>query len=410
MASSLSAHAAVRGVARRPAGCRVRGRRRSATAAAVTALVALLLAAPALGVTSSLDRAIDAVAAVTSGAERIGTAVVIAEDRVLTAAHVVDAAAGTPANLIVASTMVPFEVLAIDRQRDLALLSADLPDDVPAIVWGDGAALARGQDVIALGFPIGLTSVSLTKGVVSSPLQRYQGATFVQTDAAINPGNSGGPLVDEQGRMVGISVAKIAQVDVDAVGFAVPVADALEFLSQAAPEIEVLVDTSSGEVPAEAEPLAPAEGAEQVRPGFTPVIIGIIAAAALAAAGVSFVAIRRARLDEARGAEEPAGPDRRSIMRAVFRIASPGRDEELDLRLPSVAGSARNADIPLPADGGPAYHVRFSAAPGGVSALDLTDERGMYCGEACVTTVVLRPGESVRVGSATIVYVRSYEA
>ena len=410
MAPSVRRQAAYRRI-RTAAGNGVPRVSRHLAAAAATALATLLFAAPALGVVSSLDRAIDAVAAVTSRAERIGTAVVIAEDRVLTAAHVVDAAAGTPANLIIADTMVPFEVLAIDRQRDLALLAADLPEGVSPIVWGDGASLRRGQDVIALGFPIGLTSVSLTKGVVSSPMQRYQGATFVQTDAAINPGNSGGPLVDEQGRMVGISVAKIAQVDVDAVGFAVPVADALEFLSRAAPEIEVLVDMSSGEVPAEAEPLAPAEGAEQVRSGSAPVIAGLIAATVLAVAGVSFAAIRRARLGAARGAvEEPRNGDTRRITRSVFRVTSPGRDEELDLRLPSVAGSARNADIPLGAEGGPAYHVRFSAAPGGVSALDLTDERGMYCGDECVKTVMLRPGESVRVGSATIVFVRSYEA
>ncbi len=63
-------------------------------------------------------------------------------------------------------------------------------------MWGDDSALILGQDVIALGFPIGLTSVTLSKGVVSSPSQTYAGATFIQTDAAINPGNSGGPLMD----------------------------------------------------------------------------------------------------------------------------------------------------------------------------------------------------------------------
>ena len=411
MRSSLRPRVDVRAAARRLACLRAPGQTGRMSAAAAVALAVLLLATPAAAVTSSLQRAIDAVAAVTSGAERIGTAVVIAEDRLLTAAHVIDAAAGTPANLIIADTMVSFEVIAIDRRRDLALLAAELPDGVSAIVWGDGDALARGQDVIALGFPIGLTSVSLTKGVVSSPLQPYQGATFVQTDAAINPGNSGGPLVDEQGRMVGISVAKIAQVDVDAVGFAVPVADALEFLSRAAPDIELLVDASTGEVPGEAEPLVPAEGAEQVGPASAPATLGVIAAAVLAMAAVSFLVIRRARLNGARGAgEESQGSDRRRVVRAVFRVTSPGRDEELDLRLPSVAGSARNADIPLRADGGPAYQVRFSAAPGGVSALDLTDERGMYCGDACVKTAVLAPGDSVRVGGTTIVYVRSYEA
>ncbi|HSQ22733.1 MAG TPA: trypsin-like peptidase domain-containing protein, partial [Coriobacteriia bacterium] len=105
----------------------------------------LALAAPALGVTSSLDRATESVVAITSGAERVGTGIVIAEDRVLTVAHVIDAVAGTPANLVAADTIVSFEVLAIDRTRDLALLAANLPEGVLPIIWGDSGTLTRGQ-------------------------------------------------------------------------------------------------------------------------------------------------------------------------------------------------------------------------------------------------------------------------
>ncbi len=71
------------------------------------------------------------VVAITSYADRIGTGVVIAEDRVLTVAHVVDAAEGTPTHVIAADTLLTYEVLAIDRERDLALLAVDLPEDVP---------------------------------------------------------------------------------------------------------------------------------------------------------------------------------------------------------------------------------------------------------------------------------------
>jgi hypothetical protein len=103
------------------------------------------------------------------------------------------------------------------------------------------------------------------------------------------------------------------------------------------------------------------------------------------------------------------GPTAARRERAVFRVVSSGRDEELDLRLPSVAGSAHNADIPLRGGEAPAYHVRFSAVPDGVLAVDLTDSKGMYCGDACVQSTHLAPGGSVRVGGTTIVLVRRYQ-
>jgi len=100
----------------------------------------------------------------------------------------------------------------------------------------------------------------------------------------------------------------------------------------------------------------------------------------------------------------------RTVPRAVFRVSSAAGERELDLRLPSVAGSAPNADIPLSGDDVAAYRVRFSPSPGGVTALDLTDGEGMYCADACVASAFLRPGESVRVAGATITLLRSYEA
>jgi hypothetical protein len=376
----------------------------------IVALVAVCLsgAAPALGAVSSLERATDAVVAITAGAERIGTGVVIAPDRVLTVSHVVDAASALPARVLVADRLVPFTVVAIDRQRDLALLAADIPDDVPAIVWGDSAALRRGEDVIALGFPIGLKSVSLTKGVVSSPLQTYLGARYVQTDAAINPGNSGGPLVDAEGRLVGINVAKVAGVEIDAVGFSVPGAEALAFVQSAEPGLELLIDAPSGRA---AGPNVPAAGHRR----WT-VPLGV-AAALLLAATLAVMAVRLRLVAAVRshtgalpvqGAE--ARGSRRRIVRAVFRVASPAHERELDVRLPSVAGTAPNADVPVTGDGVAAYQVRFSPAEGGVLATNLADASGMYCGDECVPTALLKPGESVRVGATTIVFVRSYEA
>lgn len=384
-----------------------------ALTAACVALAALAAAAPALAQTSSVERATASVVAITSYADRIGTGVVIAPDRVLTVAHVVDAAEGTPTHVIAADALFPYEVLAIDRERDLALLAVDLPDDVPAIVWGDEGALALGDDVIAIGFPIGLTSVTLSKGVVSSLRQEYAGAMFIQTDAAINPGNSGGPLVDAQGRLVGINVAKVAQIEVDAVGFAVPASDIRAFVERVAPGIVLVRDTSTTATPTDG-PGPPAgsvdESAPAERSNLPALALAIGAPVALVLAMLARSRRLATRLRASALGESGPSSAGRTVPRAVFRVSGAAGERELDLRLPAVAGTAANADIPLHGAGASTYHVRFSPAADGVTVLDLTDSEGMYCGDACVSSVVLRSGESVRVAGTTIVFVRAYEA
>ncbi len=383
--------------------------RRSASILLGALLVVMLAPAPARAATTSVERATASVVAITSYSGRIGTGVIIAEDRVLTVAHVVDGAQGTPTHVIAADTLLTYEVLAIDRVRDLALLAVDLPDDVAPIVWGDDRALTLGDDVIAIGFPIGLTSVTLSKGVVSSPSQDYAGATFVQTDAAINPGSSGGPLVDAQGRLVGITVAKVAQVEVDAVGFAVPASDVVAFLAREAPDLVILRDTSATVEPDEAAetPAGAGQKPDEGRGGAVALALAIGLPVALILAGL--VRARRRAAQHTDVGAVPAEPGR-TVSRAVFRVVSAAGEREYDLRLPAVAGDAPNADIPLRGEDVAAYHVRFSPAAGGVTALDLTDGGGMYCGDACVASVSLMPGESVRVVGFTITLVRVYEA
>jgi hypothetical protein len=332
--------------------------------------------------TASLDRAEQAVVPIIAGAGRIGTGVVVAKDRVLTAAHVVDASAASVRTILAGDTLVSFEVIAIDRRRDLALLAADLPGLEP-IVWGSSAALSRGQEVIVLGFPIGFRSVSLTKGVVSSPQQVFQGTRYVQTDAAINPGNSGGPLVDSAGRLIGLNVAKVAQVDVDAVGFAVPGDEALAFVLDAEPSLRLDIDDGTDDV------------------GLAVAVATAVLLAGAAGVGLAIVARRR-------GSGE--GESRHPRDRAVLVVSSPRGSSTHDVRLPAVAGSAPNADVPAHGPGIAPYHVRFTPAPGGVTAMDLTDTQGMYCGDRCVKSELLGPGQSVRVGEVTITLERAYRS
>src|SRR5690606_39550142 len=116
---------------------------------------------------------------------------------------------------------------------DLAVLQIDA-DGLQPVMFGDSASVAVGDPVVAIGSPLGLDA-TVTSGIVSAverPVtagdqasQAYINA--LQTDAAINPGNSGGPLVDTNGRVIGVTSA-IASVGLNAsgsigLGFAIPV-------------------------------------------------------------------------------------------------------------------------------------------------------------------------------------------
>lgn len=98
-----------------------------------------------------------------------------------------------------------------DRRTDLAVVKLDLKGaTVPFLEMGDSDAMEIGDRVLAVGAPFGLTG-SVTQGIVSAKgrhnLNMNMYEDFIQTDAAINPGNSGGPLVNLEGKVVGINAA-----------------------------------------------------------------------------------------------------------------------------------------------------------------------------------------------------------
>jgi S1-C subfamily serine protease len=113
-----------------------------------------------------------------------------------------------------------------DDATDLAVLKIDLPDLIAA-EWGDSDELEVGDLVWALGSPFGLDQ-SITFGIVSAEKRRRgRGletsvySEYLQTDAAVNPGNSGGPLVNVEGRIVGINAAIVGDA-YQGVSFAIP--------------------------------------------------------------------------------------------------------------------------------------------------------------------------------------------
>lgn len=135
----------------------------------------------------------------------------------------------------------PAELVGTDSETDLAVLRVEL-EDLDHLAFGDSDAAEVGDWVIALGSPFGLTD-SVTAGIISakgrqvglSPLESY-----LQTDATINPGNSGGPLVDMDGKVVGINTAiESRSGGSDGIGFAIPA-------SMARPVVDAII---AGSVP-----------------------------------------------------------------------------------------------------------------------------------------------------------------
>ncbi len=115
-------------------------------------------------------------------------------------------------------------LVGIDTTTDLALLKVPVAG-VPALALGDSDTLRQGQVVLAFGSPLGLGN-TVTMGVVSAVARELSPddmMVYIQTDAPINPGNSGGPLVDSQGRVVGINTLIISQSGgSEGMGLAIP--------------------------------------------------------------------------------------------------------------------------------------------------------------------------------------------
>jgi serine protease Do len=155
-----------------------------------------------------------------------GSGVIVdAEGWIVTNAHVVESARSVRVDLLQPqaegargsilrprSRRLAARVVGIDRETDVAVLKVE-ERGLPALELGDSEALRQGQLVMAFGSPLGLEN-SASLGVVSAVARQLKPddpMIYVQTDASINPGNSGGPLVDADGRMVGLNTMILSQ-------------------------------------------------------------------------------------------------------------------------------------------------------------------------------------------------------
>lgn len=165
-----------------------------------------------------------------------GSGFVISEDGyILTNAHVIEGAN---------SITVTFEsgdsfnatIVGTEEDNDLAVIKIEPTYALNPVVMGDSDKVVIGEDVFAIGNPLGELTFSITKGIVSAIDRQIQIDTFnsinmFQVDCAVNEGNSGGPIFNEYGEVIGIVSAKYASETIEGLGFCIPITDALNIVT-----------------------------------------------------------------------------------------------------------------------------------------------------------------------------------
>ena len=155
---------------------------------------------------------------------------------ILTHNHVITGAAKIQV-LLHSGKKVTATLVGKDAMTDLAVLKIDGTDVTTTAQFGDSSKITVGENVLAIGSPLGSEyASSVTQGIISAKKrlveatsengQNYGGSTVIQTDAAINPGNSGGPLINFAGQVIGINSMKLSTsssgTSVEGMGFAIP--------------------------------------------------------------------------------------------------------------------------------------------------------------------------------------------
>ena len=150
------------------------------------------------------------------------------------------------------------EVVSLDKATDLAILDLSTDDRFPAVPLGSSDPPSVGDNVVAVGYPIGSVlgeSPTITRGIVSS-LRVFDSVDYLQTDAAINPGNSGGPLISHSGKVVGVNTSKYVEVagrPIEGIGLAI----AIKEVTARLPVLPLAVSQDASFLSSSPTPVAP---------------------------------------------------------------------------------------------------------------------------------------------------------
>ncbi|MFJ5763009.1 S1C family serine protease [Neobacillus sp. NPDC093182] len=159
---------------------------------------------------------------------------------IVTNNHVVDGATKLEVSLY-NGEKISAEIVGTDALTDLAVLKIDSKYVEATAQFGDSTTLRPGDQVYAIGNPLGLDFArTVTQGIVSAVNRSIDVSTsagtwetnVIQTDAAINPGNSGGALINPEGLVIGINSLKISESGVEGLGFAIPSNDLIPIVNE----------------------------------------------------------------------------------------------------------------------------------------------------------------------------------
>jgi len=159
--------------------------------------------------------------------------IMTADGYILTCAHVVDGSS----NIIVTigDTDHTAALIGADAESDIAVLKIEA-DGLTPCVMADSDTLAVGEEVIAVGNPLGELGGTVTNGIISAlnrdVVVEEHTMSLIQTNASVSPGNSGGGLFNMAGELIGIVNAKSADADAEGLGFAIPVNTAFKIAQQ----------------------------------------------------------------------------------------------------------------------------------------------------------------------------------
>ena len=158
---------------------------------------------------------------------------------IMTNNHVIDSADSVAVEFNDSSERITATIVGGDKYADIAVLTIK-DNNYKTVEIGENDSLKLGDTIFTVGSPMGITyKGTVTKGILSGK-ERMVAVNItgnssdyymkvIQIDAAVNPGNSGGPLCDVSGKVIGIISLKIVQDEVEGMGFAIPIEDALKY-------------------------------------------------------------------------------------------------------------------------------------------------------------------------------------